>query len=101
MPRGHPGCIDALELFGPYVRSWITNSKEMLCAACVRWVPGSSKPVRASAERCCRKACAGQQGTAETCCGRTRRKRGPGLTSPPCDLLRSCTALLCPASPAC
>jgi hypothetical protein len=43
MPRGHPGCIDALELFGPYVRSWITNSKEMLCAACVRWVSGKGR----------------------------------------------------------
>jgi hypothetical protein len=34
VPRGHPGHIDALELFGPHVRSWITTSQENLCAAC-------------------------------------------------------------------
>lgn len=34
MPRGQPGCIDALELFGPHVRSWITNSQESLCSTC-------------------------------------------------------------------
>lgn len=34
MPRGQPGCIDALELFGPHVRSWITNSQEALCSNC-------------------------------------------------------------------
>lgn len=34
VPRGQPGCIDALELFGPHVRSWITNSQEALCSAC-------------------------------------------------------------------
>jgi hypothetical protein len=34
LPRGQPGCIDALELFGPHVRSWITNSQESLCSTC-------------------------------------------------------------------
>lgn len=34
VPRGQPGFIDSLELFGPHVRSWITNSQEQLCAAC-------------------------------------------------------------------
>lgn len=34
VPRGQPGCIDALELFGPHVRSWITNSQESLCSTC-------------------------------------------------------------------
>lgn len=32
-PRGGPSCIDALELFGHHVRSWLTNSQEGLCAA--------------------------------------------------------------------
>eukprot|EP00879_Flechtneria_rotunda_P010355 GHRR01010828.1.p1 GENE.GHRR01010828.1~~GHRR01010828.1.p1 ORF type:complete len:675 (+),score=226.68 GHRR01010828.1:2579-4603(+) len=34
VPRGQPGCIDSLELFGPHVRSWITNSQENLCSTC-------------------------------------------------------------------
>ncbi|KAF8071059.1 SPBC16D10.01c [Scenedesmus sp. PABB004] len=34
VPRGQPGCIDSLELFAPHVRSWITNSQEMLCSTC-------------------------------------------------------------------
>lgn len=34
LPKGHPGCIDAMDLFGHYVRSWITNSQEMLCSTC-------------------------------------------------------------------
>lgn len=34
LPRGHPGCIDAVKLFGHFVHSWITNSQEALCAQC-------------------------------------------------------------------
>jgi hypothetical protein len=32
VPKGAPGSIDALELFGHHVRSWLTNSQEGLCA---------------------------------------------------------------------
>ncbi|EIE27268.1 hypothetical protein COCSUDRAFT_55287 [Coccomyxa subellipsoidea C-169] len=33
-PAGHPGAMDALQVFGPHVTRWINGSKAGLCARC-------------------------------------------------------------------
>ncbi|KAK9805114.1 hypothetical protein WJX73_010312 [Symbiochloris irregularis] len=33
-PAGHPGSLDALKVFGPYVQQWIDGSQDALCHRC-------------------------------------------------------------------